>query len=240
MSQRKQPDRISKKRANEMMAKPRKFDIIGQLQSNYGEMTGGNICREIFGYLDFSTLQQGRLVSKSWNFFLSNDKKIWLQALKKQLPNLIHFTNQLVANEEENSTFWKEIWSSIEKEDNMGPKELIDSFKKVQHIFEIVKICASQRNFNTVDFLPFHDDFVGEKVKKEIQREIKKNENLLKYPWFEPRTNNERHVSERIAQSIGKWMIWIRSPRLYQVYHDTELEHRDKLLNEIKNYLLNN
>ena len=127
-----------------MMAKskPRKFDIIGELLSNYGEMTGGNISREILSYLDFSTLQQGRLVSKSWNGFLSNDKKIWQDVLKKQLPNLIHFTNKLAENEEENSTFWKEVWSSIEKEDNIGPKELIDSFKKVQHIFEIVKIHA--------------------------------------------------------------------------------------------------
>ena len=186
MSERKQPDRVAKKRTHEMMAKskPRKFDIMGELE-NYGEMTGGNITREIFSYLDFSTLQQGRLVAKSWNHFLSNDKKIWLQALEKQLPNLIYFTNRLAENDEENSTFWKEVWSSIEKDDNKGPKELIDTFKRVQHIFEIVKICAESKlvdykDFHTVDYLPFHDDFVGEKVKKEIRREIKKNENLLK------------------------------------------------------------
>ena len=71
MSERKQPDSISKKRTREMMpkSKPRKFDIIGELLSNYGEMTGENISREILSYLDFSTLQQGRLVSKSWNVY---------------------------------------------------------------------------------------------------------------------------------------------------------------------------
>ena len=159
-------------------SEPEKFDIIGELLENYGEMTGGNISREILSNLDFSTLQQGRLVSKSWNGFLSNDKKIWQDVLKKQLPNLIHFTNKFAQNEEENSTFWKEVWSSIEKDDNKGPKELIDTFKRVQHIFEIVKICAKK----TVYYLPFHDDFVGEKVKKEIQREIKKNENLTLNP----------------------------------------------------------
>ena len=145
-------------------------------------MTGGNITREIFSYLDFSTLQQGRLVAKSWNHFLANDKKIWLQALEKHLPNLIYFTNRLTENEEENSTFWKEVWNSIEKEDNKGPKELFDTFKRVQHIFEMVKICAksklvSYKNFHTVDHLPFHDDFVGEKLKKVIHREIEKKEN---------------------------------------------------------------
>ena len=133
MSEGKQPDR--KRRTY-------KFDLIGELLSNYGDMTGGNIVLEIFSYLDFSTFQRGLLVANSWNHFLANDKKIWLDVLEKQLPNLIHFTNKLAENEEENSTYWKEVWSSIEKEDNIGPKELIDSFKKVQHIFEIVKIHA--------------------------------------------------------------------------------------------------
>ena len=125
MSERKQSERIAKKRTHEMMmakSEPIKFDLIGELLSNYGEMTGGNITREIFSYLDFSTLQQGRLVAKSWNHFLSNDKKIWLQALEKQLPNLIYFTNRLAENDEENSTFWKEVWSRIEKDDNIVQK----------------------------------------------------------------------------------------------------------------------
>ena len=109
MSEGKQPDRISKKRTHQMMAKskPRKFDIIGELQ-NYGEMTGGNIVRQIFSYMDFSTLQKSRLVSQSWNLFLINNKKICLQFLEKHLPNIIYFTNQLAENEEENSTWWKE------------------------------------------------------------------------------------------------------------------------------------
>ena len=183
MSEGKQPDRMAKKRTY-----IRKFDVIGELMENYGEMTH-HITREIFSYLDFSELQKGLLVSKSWNGFLSNDKKIWLQALEKQLPILIYFTNQLAENKEENSTFWKEVWSSIEKDDNMGPKELIDSFKKVQRIFEIIKICANSQlkrlkklNFPhhlhpCCDYLPFQDDFVGEKVKREIRREIKEKEN---------------------------------------------------------------
>ena len=63
MSERKQPERISKKRTREMMAKskPKKFDIIGELLSNYGEMTGRNISRKILSNLDFSTLQQGTI-----------------------------------------------------------------------------------------------------------------------------------------------------------------------------------
>ena len=222
MSERKQPDRNSKKRSHEMMAKSkpnyRKFDLIGELLSNYG-MTGGNITREIFSYLDFSTLQRGRLVSKSWNHFLSNDKKIWIQALEKQLPILIYITNQLTENEEENSTFWKEVWRSIGKEDNIGPKELIDSFKKVQSIFEIVKICASSKFCRGIWYgnRQFHD--VGEKVKKVIRREIKKKEN----PCMVSLQRQMGDLEE------GMCVICVNRKRKMQ----------DKIMREIKDYLLN-
>ena len=42
-------------------SEPEKIDIIGELLSNYGEMTGRNISREILSNLDFSTLQQGTI-----------------------------------------------------------------------------------------------------------------------------------------------------------------------------------
>ena len=180
MSVRNQPDRIAKKRTYEMMmakSKPRKFDLL----TNYGEP---DITRQIFSYVDFSTLQESRLVSKSWNHYLANDKKIWMQAQEKHLPNLIYLTNQLAENEEENSTFWKEVWSSIkEVDDDISLKEIIQAMKQVQSIFEIIKICAEGKqkrfeNLKMVDYLPqnFNDDFVGEKVKKEIRREIKRGE----------------------------------------------------------------
>ena len=79
MSERRQSDRIAKKRTHEMMiakSKPIEFDLIGELLSNYGEITGGNIVRQIFSYMDFSTLQESRLVSQSWNLFLINDNLI--------------------------------------------------------------------------------------------------------------------------------------------------------------------
>ena len=223
-----------------MMAKsePEKFDIIGELLENYGEMTGGNISREILSNLDFSTLQQGRLVSKSWNGFLSNDKKIWQDVLKKQLPNLIHFTNKFAQNEEENSTFWKEVWSSIEKDDNKGPKELIDTFKRVQHIFETVKICAeselvSFNNFNTVDYLPFHDDFVGEEVKKEIRREIMKNEN--QYPTI---LNFIATDLQFFAFLLGSWNWYCKNPHQFHNKDIYTKRTQEKILVEIKKYLL--
>ena len=187
MSERKKSERIAKKRTHEMMmakSEPIKFDLIGELLSNYGEMTGGNIVRQIYSYMDFSTLQQSRLVSQSWNLFLIKNRKICLQFLEKHLTNLIYFTNQLAENEEENSSFWKEFLSRIEKTDNDGSlKEIIQAFKKVQGIFEIVMNFknSNKKRFANLDmsnYLPqnFNDDFVGEKAKKEIRRKIKKKE----------------------------------------------------------------
>ena len=189
---------------------------------------------------------QGRLVSKSWNGFLSNDKKIWQDVLKKQLPNLIHFTNKLAKNEEENSTYWNELWSRIEKDDKIGPKELIDSFKRVQHIFEVVKTCAESefvdfKNFNTVDYLPFNDDFVGEKVKKEIRREIMKNENLPVLLTV-PRIATELQI---FALLLGDWNWNLQNPHQFgtrRIQEKILVETRriqEKILVEIKKYLLN-
>ena len=183
---------------------------------------------------------QGRLVSKSWNGFLSNDKKIWQDVLKKQLPNLIHFTNKLAENEEENSTFWNEVWSRIEKDDNISPKEVIDSFNRVQHIFEVVKICAESefftfKNFNTVDYLPFNDDFVGEKVKKEIRREIMKNENLPVLLTV-PRIATELQV---FALLLGDWNWNLQNPHQFLNQEIVTRRTQEIMLVEIKEYLLN-
>ena len=139
----------------------------------------------------------------------------------------------------------------IEKEDNIGPKELIDSFKKVQHIFEIVKICAKSKlvafkYFHTVDYLPFKEDYVGEKVKKEIRSEIKKNENLLKplgerhqlaAPLKYMQGDLEGHNwSQVIANLLGS-LSWLTSPH-HQVI-DITRRTQENFLEEIKKYLLN-
>ena len=253
MSERNQPDRIAKKRTYEMMmakSKPRKFDLIGELLSNYGEP---DITREIFSYVDFTTLQQSRLVSKSWNHYLANDKKIWLQAMEKHLPNLIYFTNQLTINEEENSTFWKEVWSSsIEKADDDGSlKKIIQAFKKVQSIFEIVKICGESKqkrfqHFNIANWLPqnFNDDFVGGKVKKEIRREIKKNLTVQAVFGLETYllgVDLEGHNwSQIIANLLGSWNWTLQTPhQFHNQVIDIRRRTQGKILREIKYYLLN-
>ena len=232
MSVRNQPDRIAKKRTYEMMiakSKPRKFDLL----TNYGEP---DITRQIFSYVDFSTLQESRLVSKSWNHYLANDKKIWMQAQEKHLPNLIYLTNQLAENEEENSTFWKEVWSSIkEVDDDISLKEIIQAMKQVQSIFEIIKICAEGKqkrfeNLKMVDYLPqnFNDDFVGEKVKKEIRREIKRGEKRKFMVVL------QRNIGD--LEQAKKWRIQLQNGG-FNFQTNRVRRIKAKILRELKDYL---
>ena len=247
MSERKQSERIAKKRTHEMMmakSEPIKFDLIGELLSNYGEMTGGNIVRQIFSYMDFSTLQQSRLVSQSWNLFLINNKKICLQFLEKHLTNLIYFTNQLAENEEENSSFWKEFLSRIEKTDNDGSlKEIIQAFKKVQGIFEIVMNFknSNKKRFANLDmsnYLPqyFNDDFVGEKVKKEIRLKITKKENrflvALRWDIGQLERAKEMKIKTQNPDTFG-------FPYGFEMWSSEVERIKDKILRECKDYLLN-
>jgi hypothetical protein len=76
------------------MEETESFDIVGNLLCNY-EMTGEDLAHEIFSYLDFSSIQDSRLVSKPWNHFLSNDRKLWMEILRRTQPYIQFLTYQL-------------------------------------------------------------------------------------------------------------------------------------------------
>ena len=91
-AQRIQPDRRVKKKRK--MKEPESFDIVGNFLYNYG-MTGENLAHEIFSYLDFSSIQDSSLVSKPWNLYLSNARKLWMEILRQTQPYIQFLTNQL-------------------------------------------------------------------------------------------------------------------------------------------------
>ena len=66
------------------------LDILGILATDMG-MTGENISRKIFSYLDIFSLMRGRMVSKIWNRYLSQQKCIWMAHLRKTLSFLDYF-----------------------------------------------------------------------------------------------------------------------------------------------------
>ena len=99
MASRKQPDRQVKKKRKSELEEPRNYDIVGTFVCNYG-MTGENIVREIFSYLDVSSLQKGHLVCKTWNFFLINDKRVWMDILRRTQPYFKFVSKQLLSDED--------------------------------------------------------------------------------------------------------------------------------------------
>merc|ERR1712051_45346 len=67
---------------------------IQKVHDAYG-MTGENISRKIFSYLDIFSLMRGRMVSKTWNRYLSQQKCIWMVHLRKTLSFLDYFEEML-------------------------------------------------------------------------------------------------------------------------------------------------
>jgi len=70
------------------------LDILGILATDMG-MTGENISRKIFSYVDIFSLMRGRMVSKTWNRYLSQQKCIWMAHLRKTLSFLDYFEEML-------------------------------------------------------------------------------------------------------------------------------------------------
>ena len=97
---RKQPGRRVKRKSEdsestaESTQESNQFNMIGDLISNYG-MTGENVAHQIFSQLDFSSLQEGQLVCKTWNRFLANDRNLILNLLMKTKPYLEYLSKEL-------------------------------------------------------------------------------------------------------------------------------------------------
>ena len=184
---RKQPERKAKKRSQESMANsksekfskvPRRqskskmttnstsFDPIGELLSNYGEITGESLAHEIFSYLDFSTLQQIRLVRQSWNSFLTKDRRLWLNILKGTKPFIEFLINELVGKKY--SDVWKECFDKIAISDDFSCVKVYQTMRKIQGVFMVFQAFTGFYNV----FGKFKDYFVGEKLTEEIRMEI--------------------------------------------------------------------
>ena len=117
---RKQPGRRVKRKFKdsestaESTQESSQFNMIGDLISNYG-MTGENVAHQIFSQFDFSSLQQGQLVCKTWNRFLANDRNLILNLLMKTKPYLEYLSKELSDSRKEDSAVWKELFDSIPK-----------------------------------------------------------------------------------------------------------------------------
>jgi len=129
--------------------KTRKFDIVGELLTHYGEITGENVTRQIFSYLDFSSFQQGRLVCKIWNRFLMTDQLLSLYMVMRTEPYLEKMLIKVSDEKTWISTYSKEISDKIKKfvkkyfeyvknhQNNLKYQQMFQLFKKIQNTIAI-------------------------------------------------------------------------------------------------------
>ena len=185
MAARKQPDRqvkkirkleipdnsdITKKKRKLESEEPRNFDIIGTLMCNYG-MTGENLVRKMFSYMDVSSLQQGHLTCKTWNLFLVNDKKLWMDILRQTRPYFEFLSKQLLSDKDvadAETKIWKKYFDFVEKNDNYCCHKIIQVFKRIQMIHILLQDVIQAFPLHKV----FQKGFIGEKLSGEIQMQI--------------------------------------------------------------------
>jgi len=179
-----QPDRKVKKtidyyndsKTNKKITESKKFDMIGDWTSNYGS-TGANLARQIFSHLDFSSLQQGLLVSKCWYHYLTNDYVLWRQMSMKTKPYLenllLRITNERCVKTYSASSmsFLKKYYECIENQNSIQYQAFIKNFRKVALIMVVLElkyIC----HFSTSGNLQFSNNMsfylLGSKLSEEI------------------------------------------------------------------------
>ena len=179
---RKQPDRQVKKMRKLELEEQRNVDIIGTLVCSYG-MTGENLVRKMFSYLDVSSLQGGHLVCKTWNFFLVNDKRLWLDILRRT-----HTYFEIFSEQDENFTTdaERQIWKRYtEKSDEKSCHKIIQVFKRLQMIHitlqDVIQDCPGLQLAFPVHEV-FQKEFIGEKLSREIKLQIDTTAEKAKLP----------------------------------------------------------
>ena len=135
-------------------------------------MTGENLVRDIFSYMDVSSLQGGHLVCKNWNHFLINDRKLWMDILRQTEPYfefLSLLSNEDFANDAKRK-FSKEYFDFLEAEEDEDfcSQSIIKSFKRIQMIHIILQDVIQDCPVYKV----FQKEFIGEKLAEEIQLQI--------------------------------------------------------------------
>ena len=186
MAPRKQPDRQVKKKHKlempenlDMTEEKRKleleetsnFDMIGTLVNNYG-MTGENLVHKIFSYVDVSSLQGGHMVSKTWNLFLVNDKKLWMDILRQTRPYFEFLSKQILSEEDfaidAENEIWKIYFDFVEKNEKFCCHKIIQGFKRFQMIHVVLQDVIQDCPVYEV----FQKKFIGGKLVGEIQLQI--------------------------------------------------------------------
>ena len=154
------------------------FDIVGTLMTEMG-LTGENLTRQIFSYLDMTSLVRVRKVSNIWQRFMIGEKSIWtliwMVELRKFEPHLEFIKNLLFRNKKRKESFsfatyclrTQELtWDHLEKSSNIGLMESV--------YLEIQCLVALHHTWCMTPFEHYMADcYIGKAMKKQVAKFVK-------------------------------------------------------------------
>ena len=115
------------------------------------------------------------MVSKTWNLFLINDRKIWMDILRKTQPYFEFLSKQLLKDEDftedsddANRNFVKGYFDVLEKREDYCSQNIIKIFKRIQ----MIHIVFQDGIEDCPVYQVFQKEFIGNKLAGEIQLQI--------------------------------------------------------------------
>ena len=119
------------------------------------------------------------MVCKTWNVFLINDRKLWMDILRQTRPYFELLKKQLVTEfTDEDSIFNDErIFSEsyfdfVEKNEDFCSQNIIKIFKR----FQMIHIVLQDVIQDSPDYEVFQKEFIGQKLVGEVQLQMDKVE----------------------------------------------------------------
>ena len=117
------------------------------------------------------------MVSKTWNIFLSNDRRLWMDILRQTQPYFKFLGNQLLQeniSDDADRNFSKLYFDFVEKNEDDCCQNIMKIFKKVQMIHTVLQDVFKDCPVHHV----FQKEFIGEKLAEEIQLQIDRAEKV--------------------------------------------------------------
>ena len=204
------------------------------------------------------------MVCKTWNLFLINDRKLWMDILRQTQPFFEFVSKQLLKDQDITDEakskisigYWsEECFDFIQEKEDFCCQKSIKAFKRIQMIHialqDVIQDCPA--------YEVFQKKFIGEKLFGEIQLQIDGTENKeqdcpkmffqrcvnLGYPefessfsWFLQRITDLKVCRDKIEQrkSINHQLLQL--DQNFKNINDQILELREKEFKVRKHQLL--
>ena len=175
------------------------------------------------------------MVSKTWNIFLINDRRLWMDILRQTQPYFKFLGNQLLnenISDDADRNFSKIYFDFVEKNEDDCCQNIIKIFKRIQMIHTVLQDVFQDCPVYHV----FQKEFIGEKLAGEIQFQIdsveKEKQPIAKFAkWGNHFKLNVSGLLEQIAElnvrreEIRSFKEFNNVLQFDQEYQDLEIQN---------------